>query len=53
MRRPTLIVIVVLFVLIGAAALAQFAFVGDGGDPLPGPASPGQLPSITPSAAPL
>ncbi|HEY7761382.1 MAG TPA: hypothetical protein VIC52_00110 [Actinomycetota bacterium] len=45
MRRPTLIVIIALFVLIGAAAIAQFAIVGGDGDPLPGPASPGQLPS--------
>ncbi len=47
MRRPTLIVIIVLFALIGAAAVAQFVIAGGGGDPLPGPASPGQLPSAT------
>ena len=45
MRRPTLIVIIALFVLIGAAAIAHFAIVGGDGEPLPGPASPGQLPS--------
>jgi len=45
MRRPTLIAIVVLIVLIGAAAIAQFAIVSGEGDPLPGPASPGQLPT--------
>jgi flagellar basal body-associated protein FliL len=52
MRRPTLIMIIVLFVLIAAAAVAQFAFVGGGGDPLPGPASPGQLPGTPTSVSP-
>lgn len=53
MRRPTLIVIIVLFALIGAAAVAQVVLVGGGSDPLPGPSSPGQLPSAnaTPSPA--
>lgn len=41
--------IIILFVLIGAAAIAQFAIVGGDGDPLPGPATPGQLPSASPS----
>jgi hypothetical protein len=45
MRRQTLIMIVALFVLIGAAAVAQIVIVNGGGDPFPGPASPGQLPS--------
>ncbi|MDQ3210605.1 MAG: hypothetical protein M3Q20_05405 [Actinomycetota bacterium] len=49
MRRPTLIMIIVLFALIGAAAVAQIVIAGDGGDPLPGPSSPGQLPSTSPS----
>jgi hypothetical protein len=47
MRRPTLIMLIVLVVLIGAAALAQFLIVSSGGDPLPGPVSPGQLPSAS------
>ena len=53
MRRPTLIMIVVLFVLIGAAAVAQIVIVSGGGDPFPGPSSPGQLPSssVGPSAS--
>lgn len=45
MRRPTLIMLVVLFVVIGAAAVAQLVIASGGDDPLPGPASPGQLPS--------
>lgn len=45
MRRQTLIMIVVLFVLIGAAAVAQIVIVGGDHAPLPGPASPGELPS--------
>ncbi|MEX1263777.1 MAG: hypothetical protein WEE66_07555 [Actinomycetota bacterium] len=49
MRRPTLIMIIVLFALIGAAAVAQFVIAGGGSDPLPGPSSPGQLPSTTPT----
>ncbi|MGZ8583376.1 MAG: hypothetical protein ACXWXG_08630 [Actinomycetota bacterium] len=51
MRRPTLIMIIVLFLLIGAAAVAQFVIVSGGGDPLPGPASPGELPSASTSAS--
>jgi hypothetical protein len=46
MRRPTFVMIVILFVVIVAAAVAQIVIAtGDGGDPLPGPVSPGQLPS--------
>ena len=47
MRRPTLIVIIVLFALIGAAGVAQIVIAGGGGDPLPGPTSPGQVPSVS------
>lgn len=47
MRRPTLIVIIVLFALIGAAGVAQIVIAGGGGDPLPGPSTPGQLPSAS------
>lgn len=51
MRRPTLIMIIVLALMIGAAAVAQIVIVNGGGDPFPGPASPGQLPSESPSAS--
>jgi hypothetical protein len=50
MRRQTLIMIVVLFLLIGAAAVAQIVIVSGDGQPLPGPASPGELPSPSASA---
>ncbi|MDH4111925.1 MAG: hypothetical protein OEV60_04480 [Actinomycetota bacterium] len=49
MRRQTLVMIIVLFLLIGAAAVAQVVLVNGGGNPFPGPASPGQLPSGSPS----
>jgi hypothetical protein len=49
MRRPTLIMIIALVVLIGAAAVAQLVIASGGDDPFPGPASPGQLPGGTPS----
>jgi hypothetical protein len=45
MRRPTLIMIIVLVALIGAAGVAQLIIAGGSGDPLPGPSSPGQMPS--------
>jgi len=51
MRRQTLITIIVLFVLIGAAAVAQIVIVNGGGNPFPGPASPGQLPSASASSS--
>jgi hypothetical protein len=47
MRRPTLIMIVVLFAWIVGAAIVQIAFASRDQEPLPGPASPGQLPSAT------
>lgn len=52
MRRQTLIMIIVLFVLIGAAAVAQIVIVSGGGNPFPGPASPGQLPSSSAGSSP-
>ena len=52
MRRQTLIMIIVLFVLIGAAAVAQIVIVSGGGNPFPGPASPGQLPSPSAGSSP-
>ncbi|MGH2539858.1 MAG: hypothetical protein ACRDGK_05010 [Actinomycetota bacterium] len=52
MRRPTFIMIVVLFVLIVSAAVAQLVIAsGDADRPLPGPASPGQLPSASPTTS--
>ncbi|HEX7248472.1 MAG TPA: hypothetical protein VF351_10275 [Actinomycetota bacterium] len=51
MRRPTLIMIIVLFALIGAAGVAQLIIASGGGDPLPGPPSPGQLPSASVSTS--
>ena len=52
MRRPTLIMIIVLFVLITVAAVAQIVIASGDSQPLPGPTSPGQLPStsVSPSA---
>jgi len=44
-RRATFITIVVLFVLIGAAAIYQVVIASGDTPPLPGPTSPGQLPS--------
>lgn len=45
--------IVILFVLIAAAAIAQIVIAsGNADQPLPGPASPGQLPSVSTSGSP-
>jgi hypothetical protein len=52
MRRPTLIVIVVLFVLITVAAVVQIVIAAGDRTPLPGPTSPGQLPSAASTASP-
>ena len=49
MRRPTLIMIIVLFVAITVAAVAQIVIASGDSPPLPGPTSPGQLPSVSPS----
>jgi hypothetical protein len=48
-RRPTLIIVIVLFVLIASAAIAQFVIASGEGPALPGPTSPGQLPSASAS----
>jgi len=50
-RRPTLIVILVLFALIAGAAIYQLSIATDDRAPLNGPVSPGQLPSL-PAASP-
>jgi hypothetical protein len=54
MRRPTLIVIIALFVLLTIATIVQITIASHDSPPLPGPTSPGQLPSFssTPSPAP-
>jgi hypothetical protein len=46
-RRPTLIMIIILFGLIAAATVAQIVLASGGTPPLPGPTSPGQLPSVS------
>ena len=46
MRRPTFIMIVVLFALIAAAAIYQLSLASRDQAPLEGPTSPGQLPSL-------
>jgi hypothetical protein len=52
MRRPTLIVIVALFVLITVAAVVQIVIAAGDRPALPGPTSPGQLPSATSTSSP-
>jgi hypothetical protein len=48
-RRPTFIMIVVLCVVIIVAAIAQLVIATGDRPTLPGPTSPGQLPSATAS----
>jgi hypothetical protein len=45
MRRPTIIMLIVLFVLLIGAGIAQLVIATGDGAPLQGPTSPGQLPS--------
>lgn len=52
MRRPTFIVLIVLFVLLIGAGIAQLVIASGGGAPLQGPTSPGQLPSISATPTP-
>jgi hypothetical protein len=49
MRRPTAIILVLLFVLILVAAIAQLVVATGERGPYEGPASPGQLPSLSAS----
>lgn len=49
MRRPTFIILIVLFALLVGAGIAQFVIASGDGVPLVGPTSPGQLPSLSPS----
>jgi hypothetical protein len=44
-RRPTLIVLVVLFTLLVGAAIWQLQIAKQDRGPYPGPTSPGELPS--------
>ena len=45
MRRPTLIVLIVLFTLLVGAAIWQLQIANQDRGPYPGPTSPGELPS--------
>jgi hypothetical protein len=47
-RRPTLIVLIVLMSLLVGAAIVQILLAGQDRGPLPGPTTPGQLPSMAP-----
>jgi hypothetical protein len=51
-RRPTLITLIILFSLLVAAAIWQLQIANEDVGPLPGPTSPGELPSPSPSASP-
>jgi hypothetical protein len=52
MRRPTFIILIILFALLIGAGIAQFVIASGDGAPLEGPASPGQLPNPSPSRSP-
>jgi hypothetical protein len=52
MRRGTFIMIVVLFVLLLGAGIAQILIASGDREPLQGPTSPGQLPTLVPSPSP-
>ena len=49
MRRGTLITLIVLFVVLGAAAISQIVIASGDSGPLPGPREPGELPVVTTS----
>jgi hypothetical protein len=51
-RRPTFIVLIVLFVLLIGAGIAQLVIASGAGTPLQGPTSPGQLPSLSSAPTP-
>jgi len=46
MRRPTMIILIALFVLLVIAGIAQLMIASTHREPLRGPTSPGQLPSL-------
>lgn len=52
MRRPTIIMLIVLLVLLLGAGIAQLVIASVDGTPLEGPTSPGQLPSLSLSPTP-
>ena len=52
MRRPTFIVLIVLFVLLVGAGIAQLVIASGPAAPLQGPTSPGQMPSLSPAPTP-
>ncbi len=52
MRRPTFIILIVLFVLLIGAGIAQFVIASGDSPQLEGPTSPGQLPSLSLSPSP-
>lgn len=52
MRRPTLVILIVLFALLIGAGIAQLVIASGDGVPLEGPESPGQLPSPSLSTSP-
>jgi hypothetical protein len=47
-RRPTLIVLIVLFTLLMGATLWQLQLANQDHGPAPGPTSPGEIPSPLP-----
>ena len=49
MRRPTLIVLIVLFSALVGAGIWQLLIATEPRGPFPGPTSPGELPSLSPS----
>ena len=52
MRRPTFIMLIVLVVLLIGAGIAQWLIASGNREPLEGPTSPGQLPSLSVSPTP-
>ena len=52
MRRPTFIILIVLFLLLIGAGIAQFVIASGDSPELQGPTSPGQLPSLSISTSP-
>jgi len=51
-RRPTFIILIVLFVLLIGAGVAQLVISSGDHPQLEGPTSPGQLPSLSVSPSP-
>jgi hypothetical protein len=51
-RRATLITLIVLFSLLVGAAIWQLQIANEERGPLPGPTSPGELPSPSPTGSP-